>query len=71
MSRLRGRLPKGIPNKSTTGNYAAFAAGVCVPYECAATTESGNQGCGSGNLDLPSDWCQPGAYNPFTMRRYS
>ncbi|MBD3388919.1 MAG: hypothetical protein GF416_07620 [Candidatus Altiarchaeales archaeon] len=51
--------------------YVENSRGVCVPYECAQTSESGNPGCGSQNLNLPDNWCQPGGHNPFSTRRTS
>ena len=46
--------------------FVENSKGICVPYECAPTSKSGNPGCGIQNLNLPDNWCQPGNYNPFT-----
>jgi len=48
--------------------FVENSAGYCLPYGCAPTVASGNPGCGSQNLGLPENWCQPGHNNPFSSR---
>ncbi len=58
----------GGGDKACEKEYVENSQGICIPYDCAPTVQSGNDGCGAQNLNLPDNWCQPGVSNPFRTR---